>query len=335
MKKILFSFGACLLMAAAHAQTTYIFQPDACSGKDSYVHNINGFPNSVNDNAGNVDELNMSAWTYYALGGSDGYIRSFIDFTGLNSIPQGATITSAVLRLYGKSSYTSAPQGNSGDNVTLVQRVTAAWGENTVTWANQPATTTTNQASIPASSAAFNYNVAINVTQLVQDMVNQPASGRHGFALRQQTESIYRSLLFAASENPNPALRPRLEVTFNPCVATLAKAAPAAPFKVMTPDQLPLDPVLKTKASKGIEFSITPNPANGVTKVEFTAPEAQQVSLELLDQGGNIIKRKQVNAQKGVNVIPFELDNATFRGVYYMTLKSATGTSSKGVVIQK
>ena len=62
-----------------------------------------------------------------------------------------------------------------------------SWNEQSITWNNQPNVTTQNQIIVPASSSVHqNYN--INVTSLVQDIINNPNSS-FGFSLKLQTEA--------------------------------------------------------------------------------------------------------------------------------------------------
>ena len=53
----------------------------------------------------------------------------------------------------------------------------------------------------------------INVTQLVQDMVNNPSSS-FGFMISMQDTTIYRRLIFASSDNTNPSKHPMLLVKY-------------------------------------------------------------------------------------------------------------------------
>jgi hypothetical protein len=210
--------------------TTITLQPDAANGKDALVFGTQGcsagaqFENVANSNFANLQDFSTVAWTFNANGCSTGQYRNLIEFTGLNAIPANATIVSAKLSLYGVSSSLASPQGNStypgspytsfGTNESLLQRVTAPWGESTVTWNNQPATSTVNQVILPASTTQWNYNALdIDVTNMVKDML-VPANGNHGFLSKIQNEQYYRCINFASSDHPNGALRPKLVVNY-------------------------------------------------------------------------------------------------------------------------
>jgi len=174
-------------------QTTMTFQPDACHGQDAHVDSIGGILNSVNDNYGQLDEMVPNTWTFSTIGGTTGIFRAFINFIDLKLIPTGTTVVKATLSLYGKSSSETIIQGNStypgspytsyGTNECWVRRVNGAdtWDESTITWANQPRTLAFHQVTLPASTSQWNYNANVDVTNIVQDMINADPSKRTGF----------------------------------------------------------------------------------------------------------------------------------------------------------
>ncbi|MCF6407914.1 DNRLRE domain-containing protein [Chitinophaga filiformis] len=218
MKVQVLLFGLLLSAYAGYSQTTYIFQPDSCNGKDATVFVKTGLPEWSDRNFGQRDEISASGWTYGGQGGEDGYSRTFIDFDGLKSIPRGTVITSATLSLYGKTSSIFIKQGNAGDNDCFIERVTGSWDENTIGWNNKPNITYKHQTVLPGSNGSqWKYNVDVDVTMLVQDMTDLPADSSHGFCIQLQGEEYYRNLLFASSEHTDPSLRPKLTVTFNLC----------------------------------------------------------------------------------------------------------------------
>ena len=228
MKKIhvlAFFFIAFILHNQSFGQTTITAQPETCDGINSYVIYLQSDPSSQYSNFGTATELIANAWT---ISGSPFFCRSYIDFAVLHQIPQNATISSATLYLYGPSSSSDVPQGSQGANACWISRVLAPWSKNTINWSNQPSITTTNQATIPASTSQWNYSPVINMTQLVQDLTNLPDTSRHGFSIRLQTESTYRCMLFYSSNATNAILRPKLVVTYSapPCTVNNNKTRP-------------------------------------------------------------------------------------------------------------
>jgi hypothetical protein len=69
--------------------------------------------------------------------------------------------------------------------------VTQAWDPTTVTWNTQPTTTTTNRVWVAASTSATE-SLTVNLTTLVQDMVNNPSTN-YGLMMLLENEIYYRS----------------------------------------------------------------------------------------------------------------------------------------------
>ncbi len=182
-------------------------QPGAVEGKDVI---LNGRPSQVNNNFGIHPDILASAWTY---GGIPGVLRTLIEFD-LSVIPNGAAIISADLSLFFNPTSANAGHSNlSGPNTSILQRVTSSWDEMTVTWNTQPTTTTGNEVTLAQSISNTQDYPDIDVTALVQDMVNNPSTS-FGFMIRLITESYYRSLLFASSDNADSTNWPKLEICY-------------------------------------------------------------------------------------------------------------------------
>lgn len=188
-------------------------------GQDTYITFLNSNPDWANGTGDFAQELSMQSWTY---GGALMGVRSYLKFKDLDLVPLGAEILSAKLYLYAKGSSISNPNGNSGysgspysmDNACKVERVTGgAWDESTLTWNTQPAITVDNAAKIPASSSQWSFDVKVDVTNMVKAMAANPATN-YGFRISLINETIYRSMIFASSENTNPKLRPKLVIQY-------------------------------------------------------------------------------------------------------------------------
>jgi gliding motility-associated-like protein len=203
--KYFFSFALLFLGIIANTQTTVIFQPDSACGKDAVIGNL--VPNA---NHGTHPDFLACAWTN---AGNPSSCRSLISFD-LTTIPAGATIIQATLELFHYASPLNAGHSNmSGPASCWLERIIQPWGENTVTWNNQPITSGVNQLNVPAPTS-MTQNYSINVFALVNDILNDPANS-FGFELRLQNESYYRSLLFASSDMSNSALHPKLTIVYD------------------------------------------------------------------------------------------------------------------------
>ena len=142
MKKITFLLCCGIISASfnsfAQCSLIYSTQPDGAAGIDAWV--LSNYPTT---NFGAGQELNAMAWT---ASGSPIVNRGLIRFD-LSSIPANATVTQAFLSLYNNpNSSNGNPMGEhstlSGSNAAWLQKVTTSWNELTVTWNDQPATTT-------------------------------------------------------------------------------------------------------------------------------------------------------------------------------------------------
>lgn len=230
MKKSMFLLIALFGCAISYAQTTVILKPNAVIGKDVAIMNYdNGCIATIDSispadmNFANDTVLWMKDWTWNAIGCSGGTVRSLLCFTGLDSIPQNATILSVTLRLYGtnadrNTSYPGAPSGFYA-NTVVVQQVIYPWDENTVTWNTQPTTTTVNQFTLPQSTSEYNWNCSVSNSNLVAMVQSMVSGNNYGFLLKLQNEAHYRNLAFSSSDCSDSTLWPELEVTYDYCEA--------------------------------------------------------------------------------------------------------------------
>ncbi|HHZ64119.1 MAG TPA: DNRLRE domain-containing protein, partial [Flavobacteriales bacterium] len=182
-------------------------QPDSIFGKDASVFS---HPSYTNTNYGDHSFNFILDWTFM---GTPGTRRSYIEFD-LTGIPNSAIILNAKLSLISDST-NIFPYGHStlsGSNDSYCRRVTQTWNEMTITWNNQPASTIQNEAILPPSTA-IDEDYDIDVTALVQDMIDDPANS-YGFMLRLITEQYYRSLFFASSDNLDAFRWPKLEICY-------------------------------------------------------------------------------------------------------------------------
>lgn len=178
-------------------------QPDPSAGKDAYIHDLH-----IDENRGNSNEFASVTWT---CSGPQCIAHSLIDFD-LSSIPSNSEIIDATLYLYQNSSSSNGP--HSGDNASYLRSITQQWDEQTVTWANAPATTTFDQVLLN-SSVSSTQNYEVNVSQLIQNQIDNPEAA-FGMMISLVNESPYKRLTFASSDNLNCSLRPRLEISYRP-----------------------------------------------------------------------------------------------------------------------
>ncbi len=180
--------------------TTKIYQPDSLGGKDAIIESI-----SPGQNFGNTAHFSVFSWTN---GGSFNSARALIEFD-LSDISAGTKITSAKLSLYWIS-YENLSE-HTGDNAFTIYRLTEAWGEDTVCWNNQPSISNVNVVNVPKSSSSNQSYTDIDVTNLVQDIIDRPSES-FGFMLKLNEEFPYKLVILASSDYSDKNRHPKLEL---------------------------------------------------------------------------------------------------------------------------
>lgn len=188
------------------AQVQLRLRPNAAQGKDAVISDWTPL-----QNFGVHPEYAGIAWT---CNGTPCIERGLIEFD-LSSVPVGALINNAQFSLFANPNPVNgngyATQGN---NAAWIERITGTWNESTINWSNAPVSTTVNRVYLPTSSGYYE-NYVVNVRDLVQDMVDDPANS-HGFSIRLDNETGYTSMIFASSDYADSAYWPMLEVNYTP-----------------------------------------------------------------------------------------------------------------------
>lgn len=179
-----------------------IYQPNSIVGKDAMIQSF--LADTVFLNSRYMAAL---AWTN---GGNFNSSRVLIEFD-FSDIPIQTQIDSATLSLFWVSEGNLT--GQTGENAFSIYKVTQSWQENSVTWNNQPATNTDNSVSVPKSISGEQSYIDINVTTLVQDMINNP-SENHGFMIKLDEEFPYKLVIVASSDHPDQNKHPKLVVYY-------------------------------------------------------------------------------------------------------------------------
>lgn len=117
--------------------------------------------------------------------------------------PLGATITSAILRLYVKG-------GWSGVHTITARRITDPWKENRVTWANQPSASDTNLATVVVTDVDDGDEVTLDLTDLFADV----SSGDTYDGLKLSLSEDEARALYS-SDSPKPGITPKLDVEWS------------------------------------------------------------------------------------------------------------------------
>jgi len=123
-------------------------------------------------------ELLLYAGNYSGLPNAN---RVTIKFD-LKSVPDGATIELAYLSLYFNNTSIYGTE-HVGDNGFVIQRIISPWNQYSICWNSQPTTTEKHQVFVSKSILPNQDFQNINVTELVQDMVNDPINS-FGFFIK-------------------------------------------------------------------------------------------------------------------------------------------------------
>lgn len=164
----------------------------------------------ANTNYNTYPRIASTAWTH---SGSQISYRTLLKFD-VSAIPAGTVVQSATLYLYSDPANTSGEISNqplSGSNAFYLEKVSQNWNPTAVTWNSQPVTTTTGRVWTGPSSSGTE-NITVNITALVQDMINSP-SANYGLMMKLENEVYYRSRSYASTNHTNTALHPKLVVT--------------------------------------------------------------------------------------------------------------------------
>lgn len=208
-----------LLHIVAAQQTVTISTGDRWMDAVIYQDTRSGYSHIANRNYGTYSRISATAWS---SSGSSTYWRNLLYFK-LDVIPSGSTIHSATLYFYSDPAVTSssAYNGNSqlsGSNAFYLEKITGEWHESSVTWNNQPTTSTSGRIWVGASSSSTE-NRQINIKSMVQNWVNNPTSNA-GLMMKLENELKHRSRNYVSTNHSKTNLHPRLIVSYTPPVTT-------------------------------------------------------------------------------------------------------------------
>jgi hypothetical protein len=203
----------------------------------------------------------------------------------LSMIPTGTEIADARLDLYGSGPFgagDAASVGDLGHNACYLERITADWDEYEVTYNTQPLTTTKHRAHLTWSSSVDQDYLNIDITAMIQDMVNDPQHS-FGIRIRLRNEEPTRALAFWSMDGaPSEDLKPHLRITLGNELVNVASS-----------------PVIKIT-----ESSVYPNPFSLKTTIQFVHDfSGARAEMEVINYLGQIVSTKDVS---GLSSIEFD-----------------------------
>ncbi len=193
----------------ASTQETLTLKPGPNEGKDTEIAFASIYDG---DNLGDLSLIGASAWTW---SGEASKVNTIIDFDW-SQLPQGAIVTNAILKFYAFNGENGSVEYHStlnGSNESWLNKITEPWDEHLITNSNPPAYTEMNRVSVQMTDSVTQ-DIEINVTQLVNDILENPSEG-YGFYWKLQTEEHYRRIGFCSSDNSDANKWPEITITYN------------------------------------------------------------------------------------------------------------------------
>lgn len=300
------------LKSVATAQYTLTLN-DTAVIKDVQLikNNYPGNENWANKNYKTATRLCAHAWTFH---GYPMYRRTVMKFI-LDAIPANSQIVSALLYFYSDPTITSPSSANgnsqlSGSNEFYIEKITENWGENTVTWNNQPASTVTDRILVPASTSTTE-NIQIDITDMVQQWVNQPDSN-YGFKMFLKTEARYRARNYGSTDHPNTAIHPKLVIEYNGpsfkftyddsgnrtdrnviILANNLKSAKSTSINIEKPElEKPI-----VSSIGGFTITLFPNPTQGDVSLKLSGDSIpERIIYKVFNAGGSMVCNGLLNS---------------------------------------
>ncbi len=190
------------------------------------------YPGTISDTFVNIDStVNALSETINTYSWSNPtphkVANSIIIKADLSSIPTNATITGAELQLYlvgynGASQYSQSVHKISGRNPAIDQ-ANGFNASNGTPWSEVPAGTTYDDIPLGLADTEAEEDTIVvgsedgykvwRIPAMVQGWVNQPASN-YGLLIRGVTTSVETGRYYAASENQNGSIRPKLIIRY-------------------------------------------------------------------------------------------------------------------------
>ena len=122
-----------------------------------------------------------------------------------------------------------------------------------------------------------------------------------------------------------------------------------AAYNSMTVDEVNLHPELYNANLEVFELSIkgrennivelgfelhqnNPNPFQQATVISWDMPNSELVELEIRDNSGRIVLNRTITSQKGENVLEIDRNTLSATGIYFYTIKTSHGSSTKKMI---
>lgn len=237
---------------------------------DSYV-----YENSPNTNFGD--------YMIYVRSKDGANVRAFIQFD-LDNIPPGSKITEARLYLYKYG----APDVT---RTYRCSRVTSSWGENSITWNNQPAVESPTSDNTIGTSVGWESWVVTSSVQQFRARDTAIALRNYGWRIADTSEGslVQHQSVFYSKEIDDPADRPYLRVKYYPPhleLETYGSGFTAGNWVKMTVHRRDYDDNTVTRGDLKVELDSTSTSSNS----KFSLTQGGTAITELVIPDGSSSK---------------------------------------------
>jgi hypothetical protein len=270
-------------------------KPGPAKGNDAYINSVDPNPD------GEEKSLIASVWTHNGVPG----VGRFLIHFSLPTLPENYKLYKAEINFHHDPNPDHIGHSTmGGDNSLVIRRITEQWSENTISWNNQPSTTTEDETFTNPSNLSDQSYTNIDVTEMVKFM-NQHPTENYGFQVKLiEEESMYRSVVFASSDHPDSTLWPSLELFYTDYLNTE-----------------------ETSFDK-IDFVIYPNPNDGKFILQFCKELKEEVDVEVFNLSGRVVHRKILNNQSTIFNLSDQPD-----GIYLLKFEIGGRLIVKKVII--
>jgi len=305
MKKFSAITSFLLLLATLANAQDYVLTPfqDASVGYSTGT-------NDVNTNYGH-DQL-FAAFSQPDGSGGVNAGRGLMQFD-LSMIPPGTVIADARLDLFGSGAVGGSQIGNigsTGHNACFLERITSPWTDSTVTFNTQPSVTHINRVYLPHSTSVDENYLHINVTAMVQNMVNHPNKS-YGFRLKLRKEVPTKGLLFWSTNGaPSSDQYATLKITLGqPKLQSVSNEVVSTPR---------------------LNSNIAPNPFHDNAQINFANDLSNsKAELRIYNLFGQIVRTMDVSGKASIVI---ERNNLA-QGLYHFVVISNQGIIESGKFI--
>jgi len=167
-----------------------------------------------NNNYESLEDIHLYAWTQQDILNVN---RVALDFN-TSEIAQDVVVKRAYLNLYfnptSKYDKILGGKGSVGNVGFKIEVIDTEWNEKTVTWSTQPDVDPTLKAIFKKKKDSKANYLKLDITKLIQNMINKPVDQRYGLMLKLINEEPYNVYFFSSGNHPDVKLRPSLQIKY-------------------------------------------------------------------------------------------------------------------------